>query len=267
MDKTDEYYIADAVQNFGNQMVAVGTNRKDRQFAREESQRAYDRSLETWNMTNAYNTPKEQMKRFSDAGLNKNLVYGNMANTPATNSVQYQPAKGSYAVPTSKIDNARYASIDQTMQIQSRMLEQTIRMNDQLLQNMEIKNQNMQADTENKQEDHRLKQLKYIADSLGIEYDYGYNAQGQPIIVGGSPGQKQVGMKDFDFVFKARSNDLLEKRIKAEIQGLNLNERKIWWAETKQHYMEQYGTNIDKDPSVERRITMVFDELRQYLGF
>jgi hypothetical protein len=32
-------------------------------------------SIELWNMQNAYNTPKQQMQRFAEAGLNPNLIY------------------------------------------------------------------------------------------------------------------------------------------------------------------------------------------------
>lgn len=33
-------------------------------------------NIENWNRNNAYNTPKAQMGRFEDAGLNKHLIYG-----------------------------------------------------------------------------------------------------------------------------------------------------------------------------------------------
>lgn len=33
-------------------------------------------NIALWNMNNAYNTPKAQMERFKEAGLNPNLIYG-----------------------------------------------------------------------------------------------------------------------------------------------------------------------------------------------
>jgi hypothetical protein len=36
---------------------------------------AYQQNIKFWNMQNAYNTPKEQMKRLQEAGLNPNLIY------------------------------------------------------------------------------------------------------------------------------------------------------------------------------------------------
>lgn len=35
-----------------------------------------DRNVEFWNMQNEYNTPLKQMERYVDAGLNPNLIYG-----------------------------------------------------------------------------------------------------------------------------------------------------------------------------------------------
>lgn len=40
------------------------------------AQYQFDKNLEMWNLQNAYNSPAEQMKRFKDAGLNPNLIYG-----------------------------------------------------------------------------------------------------------------------------------------------------------------------------------------------
>lgn len=51
-------------------------NRKTRDFSREMYDRQRADSLTDWNMMNAYNSPEEQMKRFREAGLNPNLIYG-----------------------------------------------------------------------------------------------------------------------------------------------------------------------------------------------
>lgn len=38
-------------------------------------------NIQNWKMQNEYNLPKNQMQRYLDAGLNPNLVYGNLQNT------------------------------------------------------------------------------------------------------------------------------------------------------------------------------------------
>lgn len=65
----------------------------------------YDRqrrdSLADWNMQNAYNSPAEQMKRFKEAGLNPNLIYGQTNTAPAVRS----SSAGSWSPKAPQIDN------------------------------------------------------------------------------------------------------------------------------------------------------------------
>lgn len=56
---------------------------------------AYERDLDMWNRQNAYNSPKEQVQRLIDAGLNPNLMYGsgsaaagNASSAPSFNAPQ-----------------------------------------------------------------------------------------------------------------------------------------------------------------------------------
>lgn len=51
-------------------------NRKTRQFTEDMWNRQNDLNLANWNRQNEYDSPKAQMQRFKDAGLNPNLVYG-----------------------------------------------------------------------------------------------------------------------------------------------------------------------------------------------
>lgn len=48
------------------------------------AQDAWNKSVEMWDKTNAYNSPKAQMARFKEAGLNPNLIYGQMGSTTAS---------------------------------------------------------------------------------------------------------------------------------------------------------------------------------------
>lgn len=63
----------------------------------------FDRGVEMWNMQNAYNTPRAQMGRLSEAGLNPNLVYGNgsvvgntTSNAPEFKAPELQKYKPSF---------------------------------------------------------------------------------------------------------------------------------------------------------------------------
>lgn len=50
-------------------------------------------NLEMWNLQNAYNTPQAQMKRFEEAGLNPNLIYGQGTPGNATSAPQKHAAQ------------------------------------------------------------------------------------------------------------------------------------------------------------------------------
>ena len=77
--------------NAGSQL---GTNSSQLSYSREMYDKQRADALADWNMQNAYNSPKEQMTRFKEAGLNPNLIYGQMSNSPVvrTSSPQsYNP--------------------------------------------------------------------------------------------------------------------------------------------------------------------------------
>lgn len=258
MDKNDEYQLAQMVQDFGQNVIAAGTSKKDRQFAKDQSNLAYQRSMDHYHQVNAYNTPKEQMKRTKEAGLNPNLIYGNMANTPATASAQYQPAKTTTNQPTARTDHSRFLmadiqqqSVDQQRSMQTQILDQQIRMNDHMLQNWEIKNRNMEEDTINKTASSRSKMLDITAKSLGIISNYGIDPKS---------GEKVgMGLKDYDLGAKKLSNEMLEKQIAHEIKKMSETELKVWWSAYKQLMMETTGINIDKDVSWQRAIGTGFN--------
>lgn len=76
------------------------TNDKNMELAKyqnawqaQENEKAYQRSLQMWNLQNEYNSPTQQMARLRTAGLNPNLVYGSgVTGNSAGSTPQYQPA-------------------------------------------------------------------------------------------------------------------------------------------------------------------------------
>lgn len=68
------------IASFGNSLLQ---NRQQRQNIRrtnranmELAKFAHQKDVEMWERMQEYNTPAEQMKRFREAGLNPNLIYG-----------------------------------------------------------------------------------------------------------------------------------------------------------------------------------------------
>ena len=60
------------LQNYYNRRAADRANAYDR----ESNDIAFGREMELLKYQNDFNSPLNQMKRFKDAGLNPNLVYG-----------------------------------------------------------------------------------------------------------------------------------------------------------------------------------------------
>jgi hypothetical protein len=75
-----------AITDLVNSGSTLYTNAQNRQF----SQQMYDRqradALTDWDKQNKYNSPSQQMQRYKEAGLNPNLIYGQMSNSAAIRS-------------------------------------------------------------------------------------------------------------------------------------------------------------------------------------
>lgn len=119
---------------------------RNNQFAREQAAKQFDYdqmaastqnqyNVEAWNMQNAYNTPAAQMQRYTEAGLNPNLMYsqgssGNSSSAPdfitATQQAPTQsaPKKGAYnwENQVSKILNVQQVLQTMNMQRQGEIL-------------------------------------------------------------------------------------------------------------------------------------------------
>ena len=72
---------------------SVGASLISNRGAKRRQQLADQQNEKFWKMQNAYNTPKQQMSRLQDAGLNPNLIYGSNANTGVAGSIS--PSKAS----------------------------------------------------------------------------------------------------------------------------------------------------------------------------
>lgn len=84
----------------GGQMYATGKmNRKTRNWNNQQIERQRDWSLSDWAMQNEYNSPKAQMARLAEAGLNPHLVYGNGADATAGQIASPQAASADNKIP------------------------------------------------------------------------------------------------------------------------------------------------------------------------
>lgn len=79
-----------------NRKVAKENTDKTLAANKAEAELAFQRSLQLWNMQNAYNTPEAQMNRFKEAGLNPHLIYGQGNSGNAAAPSNYQPPQQNY---------------------------------------------------------------------------------------------------------------------------------------------------------------------------
>lgn len=67
-----------AAATAGDFLSNIFFGRRNERWAREDATTAYERQMDAWRLQNEYNTPKAQMQRLIDAGLNPNLIYSQM---------------------------------------------------------------------------------------------------------------------------------------------------------------------------------------------
>ncbi len=64
------------------------TNQRQQDFNTQMYERQRADALADWEKQNQYNSPSQQMQRFKEAGLNPNLIYGQMTNSPTIRSTE-----------------------------------------------------------------------------------------------------------------------------------------------------------------------------------
>lgn len=207
-------------------LVSYGLNRagQERSFVMQKELQSDAQKYNTlmWNLNNQYNSAEQQMARFNSAGLNPNLIYGQMQNGMAAPTISAGSAPGSAGAPgMSSLETAQLALLHS-------------------------QKKNIDADTENKDADtDAKKQLsnKYIADTnyMNAQADYVNNAlipyQKQliglarqeglaqaienwcngyvPDIFVGEDGEKKYNDEDFAYEYDTRMNGLFDNLLKS----------------------------------------------------
>lgn len=84
---------------------AYNDRAQQRSFEQQKELQADAQAYNTlmFNMANAYNSPEAQMSRFKSAGLNPNLIYGQMANTASAPTMSSSSAPGASRIDSSSL--------------------------------------------------------------------------------------------------------------------------------------------------------------------
>lgn len=77
---------ASILGNLLNKNSVQQTNQQQQDFNTQMYNKQRADALADWERQNQYNSPSQQMQRFKEAGLNPNLIYGQMSNAPAVRS-------------------------------------------------------------------------------------------------------------------------------------------------------------------------------------
>ncbi|QXP44276.1 MAG: DNA pilot protein [Arizlama microvirus] len=98
----------------GQGILGIMQNRQNQKFAEKQTNQARSWALEDWRSQNEYNSPRSQMQRLQEAGLNPNLVYGTGAATAQAQPVRpTQPQSYRGETPNfSGLQNSIFAGVD-----------------------------------------------------------------------------------------------------------------------------------------------------------
>lgn len=103
--------------SYQNRKAAKENTDKTIRHQKAESELAYQRSIEEWNRQNMYNDPESQMARFTAAGLNPHLIYGQGNAGNASSPPHYSPPDIQYRYQAPQYGAAIASALPTLMQV------------------------------------------------------------------------------------------------------------------------------------------------------
>lgn len=88
MSPQDSAAIAQGIGQVTGAISTANINRKQRKWNEKMYAQQRADALADWNMQNEYNSPRAQMQRFQEAGLNPHLIYGQQNMSPSVRSTE-----------------------------------------------------------------------------------------------------------------------------------------------------------------------------------
>jgi len=181
---------------------SLGSSLLSNQGAKRRQNLANKQNVEFWKMQNAYNTPKAQMGRLTDAGLNPNLIYGSgSANTGVAGSIA--PAKPSPY------------SVQNPIPLQSALLQSQIDLN-----NSNANKNNVQADSVGGLLPGRKAELRFKNELSAIKNDIASQTKSESINI----IKNSSLSSNFNAIIKEKESDeALKGNMKGNYIGTVLN--------------------------------------------
>lgn len=259
-----------------NLQIARETNEANARTARLNR----DWQEDMWNKQNAYNTPAAQMSRYTDAGINPNLIYGQGSNGNATSigsppTPTYQAAHMENTRPGDAVLAATQGfaqSLEYDLRRKNLESEVSLRDSQAAAQRAKVYETNAQV-INLLQSAARTKQQRIQADSL-----FQYQLEAQRLNTE-QMNQQLISQKNDNSIFDLRKNHL-ETQIRLLDSGIVKNEQdakkigaEIWkisqevlnLAEqrnlTRQLARKTFNENLFMEATQETRVQMVAQEL------
>lgn len=170
------------------------TNKNNLKIARETNQANYD----LWKANNEYNTPQAQMARYEAAGLNPNMIYGQVSSGNASSPASAQGA----VMKATKFGDFGAANAVMSY-LQNKLQNSTIQLQDSQKLKNDAETNKTNVESLNAQKDGLLKDIAYSQKLL----DYTYSVSRNPLelrSIEQSIEQKRASLREID----ARINNL-----------------------------------------------------------
>jgi len=224
-----------------NAWIQSGQNKKQREFDKGMAEYAYSKDLEMFNKANEYNAPKQQMQRFEDAGLNKNLIYSQgQPGQAAVSMPKYQDVKGTYG--NIKIDPKAVTDTYQNTALYQQQY-------DLLAKQIELTNNNALAAQFN---------------ALASEDQYNANKE---VVTFWDDGSSTVKPSIWEHQYNAAENKSKQtlNELNKSAADAGISQQQLIWAQKKIQTMLDTNVNIDKDTIPYRQLAEILGPLLKYL--
>lgn len=253
--------VADSVLGGAISWAATAQqNKKSREFSEKMYQRQFDDNLELWHLQNQYNSPRAQMQRLQEAGLNPNLMYGtgSGANSASAPSPAPQVMRPNFGIP----DTSNFGGIISSLydlKMKKAQIDNLEEQNNALKQETFYKKLmsdmlGLNIDLETKAFDYSLEGRKESARKIGIENRIMQNRDFREAVTT-STSVMEAGERMLNMRKQRAKTDAEINHINQQIKNLKQDYRLRKLDED----LKQYGVTMN-DPYHYRLLAMVLSE-------
>jgi len=213
---------------------------------RNMSEYTYSKDLAMWEKQNEYNSPKNQMFRLGQAGLNPNLSYSQASTGNAASMPKYTPAQREVKMPDAMAIITQY----QNFELQKQKI-------DLLKEQIELAKANTYRTDLNARLNDPYYQFKFPGYVNGEYTDRFF-----------SPGENKINLAAYQTTAQEMKNKALEDQNRMIAAKRGITENQLAWLKLKYRTMVDTNVNIDKSAVWERMLADIFGEpIKKFSNF